>query len=113
LLIALRLVGETLFPTREEDPDPFESYCAHRGMVGFAASALGLVTGLGPGAVADGASGEFMEALAQELRAGVAKVDARFFASLFTAGSAHRSDATQGGKFDWVVEPLPIGAKGG
>jgi hypothetical protein len=51
-------------------------------------------------------------ALAWELWASVAEVDAGFFAGLFSAGSAYWSDADQGGKFDWVVKALPIGAKG-
>ena len=58
------VVGDTLFPTGEEDPDPFKSYCAYSGMVTFAAIALGLVTGLGRRAVTDGALTELMEALA-------------------------------------------------
>ena len=52
-MIALRVVGLTLFPTGEQDPDPFEGHCAYRGMVAVAFSALGFVTGCGPRAVTD------------------------------------------------------------
>ena len=91
LEVALRIVGEALFPTCEEDPDPFKSHCPHRGVVTFSAVTLGLVTGLCPRAVTDRALTELMEALAQELRASTAKVDAGIFACPFSAGSAHRS----------------------
>jgi len=64
LQIALRIVGEALFPTGEEDPDPFKGHCPHSGMVTLAALALGLVTALGPRAVTDRALSELMEALA-------------------------------------------------
>ena len=64
LEISIRIVGDALFPTGEEDPDPFKGYGAYSGMVTFAATALGLVTGLGPRAVTDGAFTELMEALA-------------------------------------------------
>jgi hypothetical protein len=64
LEIALRIVGEAVFPTGEEDPDPFKGHCTHSGVVSFAALALGLVTAFGPRAVTDGALGELMEALA-------------------------------------------------
>jgi hypothetical protein len=99
LEISIGVVGDAVFPASEEDADPFKSDRAHRGMMTFAASAPGLVTGLGPRAVTDGASGELMEALAKELWASVAKVDAGVFAGLFTAGSAHRCNATQRRKF--------------
>ena len=49
LEVALRIVGDALFPTREEDPNPFKSHGPHRGVVTFAAVALGLVTGLAQG----------------------------------------------------------------
>jgi hypothetical protein len=111
--IALGIVGEALFPTGEENADPFKGYCTHGGMVTFATVALGLVTALGPSAVTNGALSELMEALAEELWASMAEVDAGLFAGLFSAGSTHRCDATQGGKFDWVIKALPIGAKGG
>jgi hypothetical protein len=67
----------------EKDPNPFESYRPHSGMVFFAACALGLVTGCGPRAVTDRASAELMKALAQELGPGVPEVDAGFFARFF------------------------------
>jgi hypothetical protein len=113
LQIALRIVGQALLPTGKENPDPFKGHRTHSGMMTFAALALGLVTALGPSAVTDRALSEFMEALAQELWASVSEVDAGFFAGLLPAGSAHRGDAAQGGKFDWAVKALPIGAKGG
>ena len=78
-------------------------------MVAFAAVALGLVTGLGPGAIADGASGKLMKALAQELLASVAEMDG----ALLAAGSADGADAAQGGHFNRVFETRSIGAKGG
>ena len=107
-MIALGVVGETLFPTGEENSNPFKSYRAHGGMVTFAASALGLVTGCGPRAITDRASAELMKALAQELWASAPKMDAGFFA----AGSACWPDAAQRAKFAWVLETLPIGTKG-
>jgi hypothetical protein len=58
------IVGEALFPTGEEDSDPFKGHCTHSGMVTFTAVALGLVTALGPRAVTDRALSELMEALA-------------------------------------------------
>ena len=112
-MIALRVVGDALFPTGEQDPDPFKSYRAHSSMMPFAAVALGLVTGLGPRAVTNGASGELMKALAQELWTSVAEVDGGMFAALFAAGPAHGADATQGGNFHGVFEAFPIGPKGG
>src|SRR5215471_14477146 len=63
-------------------------------MMPFAAVALGLVTGLGPRTVTDGASGELMKALAQELWASAAEVDGGVFTALFAAGPSHRSDAS-------------------
>ena len=93
-MIALRVVGDALFPTGEQDPDPFKGHGAHSGMMPFAAVALGLVTGLGPRAVTDGASGELMKALAQEFWASAAEVDGGVFTALFAAGPSHRSDAT-------------------
>jgi hypothetical protein len=64
LLVVLRIVGEAVFPTGEEDPDPFKGHCTYSGVVTFAALALGLVRALGPRAVTDGALRELMEALA-------------------------------------------------
>jgi len=89
LEVALGIVGGALFPTSEEDPDPFKGHCADSGMVTLAATALGLVTRLGPRAVTDRAFTELMEALAQELWAGTAAVDAGLLAGLFSAGDAH------------------------
>ena len=57
------IVGEALFPTGKEDPDPFKGHCPYRGMVTFAAVTLGLVTALGPRAVPNGALSELVEAL--------------------------------------------------
>jgi hypothetical protein len=73
-------------------------------MVPFARIAQGLVTGLGPRAVTDGASGKLMKALAPELSASAAEVDGGMFAALFPAGSAHGANATQGGNFHGVFE---------
>src|SRR5262245_31230473 len=95
-----RLFAELLkhYPGKQ-DPDPFKSHRTDRSGMPFAAVALGLVTGLGPRAVTDGASAELMKALAQELWASITEVDGGIFAALFAAGSAHRADATQGGNF--------------
>jgi hypothetical protein len=82
-------------------------------MVPFARIAQGLVTGLGPRAVTDGASGKLMKALAPELSASAAEVDGGMFAALFPAGSAHGANATQGGNFHGVFEASPLGPKGG
>ena len=95
LEISIGIVGDALFPTGEEDPDPFKSYGPYSGMVTFAAITLGLVTGLCPRAVTDGALTELMETLAEELWAGPAAVDTGVFAGLFSAGDAHRSNAAQ------------------
>ena len=93
-MIALRVIGDALFPTGEEDPDPLKSHRAHRSMMPFAAVALGLVTGLSPRAVTDGASAKLMKALAQELWTSAAEVDAGMFTALFAAGSTYRADTT-------------------
>jgi hypothetical protein len=95
LEVALGIVRGALFPTSKEDADPFKGHCAHSGMVTFAPTALGLVTRLGPRAVTDGAFTELMEALAQELWAGTAAVDAGILAGLFSAGDAHGGNAAQ------------------
>jgi hypothetical protein len=108
LEVALWIVGGALFPASEEDADPFEGHCAHRGMMTFAASALGLVTRLGPRAVTDGALTELMEALAQELRAGMPAVDA----GLFSTGDAHRANAAQIQQVAGRCKPVTVGAEG-
>jgi hypothetical protein len=113
LEVALGIVRGALFPTSEEDPDPFEGHCAHSGMMTFAATALGLVTRLGPRAVTDGAFTELMEALAQELWAGTAAVDAGIFAGLFSAGDAHGGNAAQIQQVADNFEAVAVGAEGG
>src|SRR6202140_4744325 len=81
-------------------------------MVTFAAPQLGLVTRLGPRAVTDGAFTELMEALAQELWAGTAAVDAGIFAGLFSAGDAHGGNAAQIQQVDDNFEAVAVGAEG-
>ncbi len=76
-------------------------------MMTFAASALGLVTRLGPRAVTDGALTELMEALAQELWAGTAALDA----GLFSTGDAHGADAAQTQQVAGHFEPVAVGAE--
>jgi hypothetical protein len=112
LEISIGIVGDALFPTGEEDPDPFKSYGAYSGMVTFAAIALGLVTGLGPRAVTDGAFTELMKALAEELWTGTAAVDAGIFAGLFPAGDAHRTNAAQIQQVAGNFEPVAIRTEG-
>ena len=86
-----------MFPTGEEDADPFKSYGAHAGVMSFAPSPLGLIAGSGPAAIADGTAGKLVQRLAQELRASQAEVDASLFAGVLTTGAPDRSDAKQGG----------------
>ncbi len=78
-------------------------------MMSFAASALGLVTRLGPRAETDGALSELMEALAQELWAGTAALDAK---GLFSTGDAHGADAAQTQQVAGHFEPVAVGAEG-
>src|SRR6202048_4828401 len=106
------VVGGALFPTSEEDPDPFKGHCAHSGMVTFAATALGLVTRLGPRAVTNGAFTELMKALAQELWTGTAAVDAGTLAGLFSTGGAHGANAAQIQQVAGNFEPVAVGAEG-
>ena len=81
-------------------------------MVTLAATALGLVTRLGPRAVTDGAFAELMEALAQELWTGTAAVDTGPLAGLFSAGDAHGSNAAQIQQVAGHFEPVTVGAEG-
>ncbi len=81
-------------------------------MVTFAATALGLVAGLGPRAVTDGAFTELMEALAQELWAGTAEVDAGILAGLLSAGDAYGANAAQIQQVGGHFEPVAVGAEG-
>jgi hypothetical protein len=113
LVVALGIVGGALFPTSEEDPDPFEGHGTDGGMVTFAATALGLVTGLGPRAVTDRALTELMEALTQELGAGTAAVDAGLLASFLSAGDAHGANAAQTQQVAGRFEAVAVGAEGG
>ena len=106
------IVRGALFPTGEEDPDPFKGHCAHSGMVTFAATTLGLVARLGPRAVTDGAFTELMEALAQELWAGTAAVDAGILAGLFSAGDANGGNAAQIQQVAGNFEAIAVGAEG-
>ena len=103
LQIALSVVRGTLFPTGEEDADPFESERAHRSMMAFTLSPLATVMGLSPRAVADGTAGKFVKGLTQELRTGLSEVDAcfsfAFFAAPHTASTPHRGNARKGGDF--------------
>lgn len=72
LEIALFTVGDALFPTGKEDPDPLESQRSHRDMMSFALGQLSLIETLGPGASGDRTTGKLVKGLAQELRASVA-----------------------------------------
>ena len=110
--VALGIVRGALFPTGEEDPDLFKGHGAHSSMVTFAATALGLVTRLGPRAVTDGACKELIEALAQELWAGTAAVDAGILAGLFSAGDAHGANAAQIQQVAGNFESVAVGAEG-
>ena len=110
--VALGIVGGALFPTSEEDPDPFKGHGPDRGMVTFAATALGLVAGLGPRGVTDGAFTELMKALAQELWTGTAAVDAGMFAGLFSTGDAHGANAAQTQQVAGNFEAVAVGAEG-
>jgi hypothetical protein len=112
LEISIGIVGDALFPTGEEDPDPFKGHCPYSGMVTFAAIALGLVTGLGPRAVTDGALTELVESLAKELWAGLAAVNTGVFAGLFSAGDAYRSNAAQIQQIADHFEPAAVGTEG-
>ena len=93
LQIALGVVGDALFPAGKEDADPFEGQRAQRDVMAFALSALGLIIGAGPAAVADGTACEFVKGLAEELGTSLAEVDAGVFAALLTAGAPHRGNS--------------------
>ena len=63
------IVGRAGQPAAVDDPDPFERQRTDGGVVALAALLLLLVVGPRPGRVDDGAFGELVEGLAQELRA--------------------------------------------
>ena len=101
LEIVLRVVGSALFPAGKKDADPFESDRAYRGVMAFTASALVIVMGFSPRAVADGTAGKFVKRLAQELWAGLPEVNTSppfaLFAALDATGTPHWSNARKGG----------------
>ena len=61
--VQILIVRHAVLPTAEENPHPFESQAAHRGVMTVAALPLLLIEGACPGRKGNGVSGPFMKAL--------------------------------------------------
>ena len=87
-LVAVVVVGFSVFPHLEEDADPFEGEGADGGVVFHAGGFFALVKGFGPGAPASGVVGEFVEGLLEELGAGAARLDRLGLAAVLGDGNS-------------------------
>src|SRR5262245_21155314 len=102
--VQMLIVGHAVLPTAEENPHPFESQAAHRGVVPVAALPLLLIVSARPWRKGYRVSGPLMEALPRKLGAPPTRVHPLLLAAALHDGC----DPAEGLQFTGAPVALPL-----